>query len=1385
MPTGQWKRCIKLRTNTVAGIVALLLCILLTAQDDPCFNSDFEDGSYEGWKGYIGAINEEGVVELDFNSSFSYPNHTLQYDLDAFDPIALACGIEVPTVAPGGTFSLKLGDAWGGSNAEAVVKTITVGPENTYFHLRYAVILEDPDHLPHEQPRFQIRISDENGDVSTCGSYLVVAQDEIEGFENCGDWRIRNWTDVTLELWSYLGQTIQIEFITTDCSQGAHAGYAYIDGYCGALDITVDPHCEGAASLDFATVEDLDSYLWNTGDTTYNITVNDPIPGDVYCVLVNEVTGCSVEICDTVPEIIPLPNIFLEEIKDTIICQGDSISLKLTGDYIANAYWLIDPAAGPEITIAPTESDYYLYHIEGLEDCYEILDSVWVDVSFPPIYGGAPETYTICSGDSITLQGSSSAVGDSFYWPAFDASDSSITLWPENALEVELIIRDSLGCFETLVPFQIDIIEVPELLLTASANSICLGQETTVWVENTEDLEVYWLDSQEQATSINLLLDASQEVLAIAQTSDGCWTDTASIFIDVNDLDLPEYEVSLPAVCLGSTVQAEIEGSAISNVLWTNGDDTFSGNSYEFIALESTFVVYEVSSENGCSSIQDSIWSEVYSAPDYSFQSNLPSCPSDSTLLLVEIDSTSSISWADFPNNSNSQWVKPSESQSYTFFVTDEHNCITIEEQIHVWVQNTIDFNVSLSANNVCAGEIVNLQTDLDSDVNYQWFNESGDEVNSEIVATQTGIYCATSYSSLNCPSEQECIELIVLPDLPITYNAEDYQICQGESLALEVTGENISSVSWSNFNGFSSLWIVSPDSTTTYYFQVTDLTGCKTIKDSVQVEVFYPASFTNSPSTVTACLGDLVLLEVFTDESNDISWSTSNEESNSLAFFAETAESVTAEITANEHCPSTAVTFEINLHESSEVELLSSEEKVCPYQEVNLTATGNEGTNFMWLGSDFIGEEATFLCGQDSTISVTGIDSNGCLTDTASVTISVYPKLSIEMEHPPLEICLGESILIEATGNNIGSAYWTEQDNDQLSMTVSPTSDQFYPVTLSDPNNCSFKEDSLLVIVHQPKTPELTQVSAPICEGSEIELEVINANEFSGIYWDSQQNSEATFTLTASESFQLLVEAIDTNGCQSESQEIWLEVQALPAANFEVPEWQVCEGDSIELVLDIDGVSEIDWSDGYPVETPVFIKINKDTVLTAVLTDSIGCASKAYMIPVDFIPQAKVELGENACYTSKQILDATLENASYEWSTGEETPTIEASYSDLFWVKVFTECSEATDSIYLDINETNCTITPPSAFTPNSDGLNDFFLPVTNCSQDSYIDYHFKVFDRWGDLVFQSDNIHEAWNGSYRGREASVGVYVWTLTYENILCGTIEQSKGNVTVVR
>ncbi len=106
--------------------------------------------------------------------------------------------------------------------------------------------------------------------------------------------------------------------------------------------------------------------------------------------------------------------------------------------------------------------------------------------------------------------------------------------------------------------------------------------------------------------------------------------------------------------------------------------------------------------------------------------------------------------------------------------------------------------------------------------------------------------------------------------------------------------------------------------------------------------------------------------------------------------------------------------------------------------------------------------------------------------------------------------------------------------------------------------------------------------------------------------------------------------------------------------------------------------------------------------------------------------------------------------------------------------------CSDSTHKTVTVLDF--CLIDIPTAFTPNNDGLNDRFGPHNALKADNY---EFKIYNRWGQLVFQSRNWQVKWDGKINGTEQTSGVFVWMLRYNNRDTKQPVFRKGTVTVIR
>jgi gliding motility-associated-like protein len=113
----------------------------------------------------------------------------------------------------------------------------------------------------------------------------------------------------------------------------------------------------------------------------------------------------------------------------------------------------------------------------------------------------------------------------------------------------------------------------------------------------------------------------------------------------------------------------------------------------------------------------------------------------------------------------------------------------------------------------------------------------------------------------------------------------------------------------------------------------------------------------------------------------------------------------------------------------------------------------------------------------------------------------------------------------------------------------------------------------------------------------------------------------------------------------------------------------------------------------------------------------------------------------------------------------------------------VVTNTNGCADSAYIKVKifDTHPQIFVPSAFTPNGDGLNDTFRPIA--VGITKLDY-FRVYNRWGQLVFSTTVNEQGWDGKIGGKEQASGTFVW-LVHGVDFTGKTVFAKGTVTLIR
>ncbi len=254
----------------------------LNSQPGACpTNIDFELGDLTSWECKTGQVdNINGINTVTWqNLGVNALNHKIipraTAGTDQYGGFSEA--------SPNGSaYSVRLGNNYFQNvSAESMSYTFSIPADANMFSILfyYAVVFQDPQHTPEEQPRFRTSLYNvTDNQLIDCSNFDFTASASLPGFRTSTvDPSViyKDWTPVTLNLSRFAGKTIRLEFITSDCTFKGHFGYAYIDvnTSCSSA-IQGDVICPGAASATFTAPHGFQTYAWYSDETYSTVLSN-------------------------------------------------------------------------------------------------------------------------------------------------------------------------------------------------------------------------------------------------------------------------------------------------------------------------------------------------------------------------------------------------------------------------------------------------------------------------------------------------------------------------------------------------------------------------------------------------------------------------------------------------------------------------------------------------------------------------------------------------------------------------------------------------------------------------------------------------------------------------------------------------------------------------------------------------------------------------------------------------------------------------------------------------------------------------------------------------------------------------------------------------------
>ncbi len=392
---------------------------------------------------------------------------------------------------------------------------------------------------------------------------------------------------------------------------------------------------------------------------------------------------------------------------------------------------------------------------------------------------------------------------------------------------------------------------------------------------------------------------------------------------------------------------------------------------------------------------------------------------------------------------------------------------------------------------------------------------------------------------------------------------------------------------------------------------------------------------------------------------------------------------------------------------------------------------------------------------------------------------ICISPIISMSSD---VTICAGSSETISAVATSGAPPYtytWIPATGLACatcsSTEASPASTTTYSVIVTDDGNCP-DTNKITVTVIPPLAASITGNSA-LCTGDSTVLTVNGGTQF---IWDNGQTTSSITVLPVSSTSYSVITSISS--C--------IDTISFPVTVYPYPivsvsgNSPICEGENTTLyALSLPFAGGYLWSTGAASSS---IVVNPSATTSYSVISSIGPCTDSAEINVVVLPNPTVNAGPDVTimYGSSTTLTASG-NSGFIWNTGSTSdsiivnPTVTTTYT---LITTNSNGCTSIDVVTVFVDPLICPVFLPNAFSPNQDGENDTLHLYSDdwCIKDTYI----IIYNRWGELVFQSNEKNFKWDGSNHSNTLNTAVFVYHLTV-NFIDGSQTIKKGNISLIR
>lgn len=426
--------------------------------------------------------------------------------------------------------------------------------------------------------------------------------------------------------------------------------------------------------------------------------------------------------------------------------------------------------------------------------------------------------------------------------------------------------------------------------------------------------------------------------------------------------------------------------------------------------------------------------------------------------------------------------------------------------------------------------------------------------------------------------------------------------------------------------------------------------------------------------------------------------------------------------------------------------------------------------------------------------VQFTVTSNKGCI-DTIDKELTIIDKPSLKVLPKDTLICNGDNVQLSAIGNGLFS--WTPAGNiinaNTATPTVSPTATTNYIVLLDD-NGC-INKDTVQVRVVDFVTLK-TMADTVICATDSVQLSAVTDglryNWVPSANMNNSSSLRATVLPAATTTYQITA-AI---GHCIATDDVTVTLVPYPGVNAG-SDTTVCFDTKAQLHGTITG-SSFTWSPLSSLDNPNSLdpvaSPRNTTRYVLTVRDNLGCPKPSRdTVVVNVLPKINAFAGRDTAVVAGQSLQFNASGGvDYFWTpstalsnTNSKSPVgiYDGSFDTIRYKLYVANEAGCVDSAYVTVKifKTIPKVFVPTAFTPNGDSKNDYLRPIA--VGISRFDY-FRIYNRWGQLVYSSTDTERGWDGKIGGREQSTATFVWMVKAVDFT-GKVFFDKGTVTLIR